>query len=478
MSEQVNEIQREMLRKLRNNITDEEFDLMKREIQQKDLGGFGPGEIQRHVTTIDAMFDRLIRKQIFKVGNYKKLHKLFRLIESEQHRDTVREAEMKLRSINYPVEEDEGSDSSQQVPQQGHHPAVLHPGSYIPQGATYMPHAAPPHYAPQLQYMGASQYDSQQFAAPRGPALQPVVAHPQPSMLGPYDLRHPQSSQVSMSDKLPRGSSMEEDVFRNVEFDHRVFYEPGKCYVLFINNLFTGRSGYREGAERDEDNIRRLFRDLGENFYLQYTKDVTKGQLESYLSALQSTLGSGLYKSFILILGSHGEPQSSRTGGPEKDGVLMADCRWMLVDDIIKHFHGDKIPAMKDMPKIFIIQSCRGKEHARSVSYSDAPAELSTPGMLHSVENPDYLTRPVNSDVLIAYATTEGTKAWRNSDEGSWFVHDLCDVIAEFKDKEHILDILVRVNNRMVWRESSEGRAKQMPCFVCTFTKRFMFKYK
>lgn len=68
-------------------------------------------------------------------------------------------------------------------------------------------------------------------------------------------------------------------------------------------------------------------------------------------------------------------------------------------------------------------------------------------------------------------------KAWRNEEEGSWFVKDLCDVITEYYDKEHILDILVRVNSLMVWREATQDRGKQMPCFVCTFTRRFKLAY-
>ncbi|XP_071501419.1 caspase-3-like [Diadema antillarum] len=315
---------------------------------------------------------------------------------------------------------------------------------------------------PTYQFSSSEQMRSEIYEGLLSPCHLPPQDRP-----GLHHLTPPSASHsVHKADKLPRGSSSEEDT---------EFYEPGKCYVLFINNLFTGGSDYREGAERDKENVQSLFKNLGGNFCLKYAHDVTKEQLENYLSDLQNTLGSGLYKSFILILESHGEPQSSRTGGPEKDGVLMADDSWMLVDDIIKNFHGDKIRKMRDRPKIFIIQSCRGKEPARPVTHSDAPVDLSAPRMLHNMEFCHFLTRPVNSDVLVAYATTEGTKAWRNSDEGSWFVHDLCDVITEFKDKEHILDILVRVNKKMVRRESTEGRAKQMPCFVCTFTKRFMF---
>ncbi|XP_072176487.1 caspase-3-like [Diadema setosum] len=477
MSEEaVKEIQREMLRKLRNDITDEQFDLMKKEIRQKELGGFGAGDIQRTIKTIDNLFDKLASKQIFKLGHYKKLHKLFRLIDADNHREIIKEAEMKLRAMHYPVEGEDISDSTQQVPQQGYHPAALHPWGYIPPGGTtYMSYAAPPHYPPQPQHMGGSQYNSQQFAEPRDPAvMQPNVAHPQPSSASRHDLRQPQSFQVPMSDSLPRGTS--DSASGNKGFNHRLFYEPGKCHVLFINNIFTGRSNRRLGAETDEENVRGLFRDLGDNYSdLTYKKDVTKGELENHLRTSQSTLRKGEYKSFIFIIGTHGQPQRTKTDGPEKDGVLMADEKWMLVDDIINYFHGDKIPAMKDMPKIFIIQSCRGKEHVRGVCYADSIPGSSSKQVFDSFEIPGFLTRPVNSDVLIAYATTEGTKAWRDSLEGSWFVKDLCDVIAEFKDKEHILDILVRVNNRMVWRESSEGRAKQMPCFVCTFTRRFMF---
>ena len=65
-----------------------------------------------------------------------------------------------------------------------------------------------------------------------------------------------------------------------------------------------------------------------------------------------------------------------------------------------------------DKPKIFIIQSCRGKELQRSVSLSDSPAEMTAPLVQPIEPRMDMLTRPVNSDVLIAYATTEGIKMY------------------------------------------------------------------
>ncbi|XP_071490228.1 caspase-3-like [Diadema antillarum] len=423
MSEEaVKEIQREMLRKLRNDITDEQFGLMKREIQQKELGGFGAGDIQRTIKTIDTLFDKLAQKQIFKTTQWRKMTAL---IQPSKCPNKVIIPQLRIQGL----------------------------------------------HSTRRNYVHASRCST--------PLRSPAAIHGCLSVRQSAICRTKRPCPAARSDSLPRGTSFSDGASGNKGFDHRVFYEPGKCLVLFINNLFTGRSNQRLGAETDEGNVRGLFKDLGDNYSeLTYKKDVTKGELENYLRTSQSTLRKGEYKSFIFIIGTHGQPQRTKKDGPEKDGVLMADEKWMLVDDIIKYFHGDKIPEMKDMPKIFIIQSCRGTEHVGAVSYSDSPSWSSSQEVLDSLEIPGFLTRPVNSDVLIAYATTEGTKAWRDSSEGSWFVKDLCDVIAEFKDKEHILDILVRVNNRMVWRESTEGRAKQMPCFVCTFTKRFMFVLK
>ncbi|XP_063966311.1 cell death protein 3-like [Lytechinus pictus] len=516
--ERAEEIQRELFRDICNEVTDRELDLIKQELKQKAFGGFKSGEIERELKTTNDILEKLKRKGLIKIGDYVILHKLAGAIESQPLLDYVAKAENSLVAIQWPVKQPK-TDPSQESPMLGavgygayggHHaqfpvqntrpPPPYH---HYDDPQPYQPTMGPPqHQAPRRQQHRQFQ-DSptrtphQQPGAPtqQNPYQQGGVApsqlaqpitdphyshqdggsstHPQPAF--------PQYTPSSAEMQLRSGSSSSrshDDVFlperRNISFDNRTEYEPGPGYVLFINNMFTRQPDYRRGAEVDERNVRNLFSNTLKGYFLQYIKDVTCEELKGYLESLKDTLSTGIYKSFILILGTHGEPKMADSNKSMKDAVLMADNKWMMVEDIVSSFHGDQIPAMKDKPKVFIIQSCRGKKFQRSVSLSDSPAIVSD---AYPRQQPEYMTRPINSDILIAYATSEGTKAWRNEDEGSWFVKDLCDVITEYCRKEHMLDILVHVNNRMVWREATENRGKQMPCFVCTFTKKFMLAY-
>ncbi|XP_041481228.1 cell death protein 3-like [Lytechinus variegatus] len=505
--ERAEEIQRKLFKDICNEVTDRELDLIKQELKQKAFGGFKSGEIERELKTTNDILEKLKRKGLIKIGDYGILRKLAGAIESQPLLDYVAEAENSLAAIHWPVKQPKTDPSPSPMPGAvgygaygGHHaqfpvqntrpPPPYH---HYDDPQPYQPTMGPPqHQAPRRQQHRQYQ-DSPTLTRHQQPGA-PIQQNPyQQGGVAPSQLTQPTTDpHYSHQDggssrgrraemQLRSGSSSSrsiDDVFlperRNIPFDNRTEYEPGKGYVLFINNMFTRQPDYRRGAEADETNVRNLFSNTLKGYFLQYMKDVTYEELRGYLESFKDTLSTGVYKSFILILGTHGEPQMSERNKSMKDAVLMADNKWMMVEDIVNSFHGDQIPAMKDKPKVFIIQSCRGKTIQRSVSLSDSPAIVSD---TYPRQQPEYMTRPVNSDILIAYATSEGTKAWRNEDEGSWFVKDLCDVITEYCEKEHMLDILVRVNSRMVWREATENRGKQMPCFVCTFTKKFMLAY-
>ncbi|XP_003727974.2 uncharacterized protein LOC100891400 [Strongylocentrotus purpuratus] len=499
--ERAEQIQRELFKNISAEITDRELDDIKQELKQKAFGGFKAGEIQRELKTTDDVLEKLKRKGKIKIGEYGILRKLADAIDSQPLRDYVTQAENSLIAIRWPVkhpELDSPMDNHGGYPPQQPfpHPPPYDPRSY--QHSSMGPPQHPVHHAaPHQQYPN---YPDSLMRPPTQPAPRASPSHQIPYQQGGIAPSHmaqptnpqyshqggwtgapqqpaPQSYSPSVADGQSRAGSATSGQYAdgNIPFDCRTEYEPGRGFVLFINNFFIGKSDHRRGAEADEKNVRHLFENVLKGFHLQYEQDVPLRELKEYLKALKNTLSTGHYKSFIFILGSHGEPKDG-ADRRMKDAVLMADGDWMLVEEIVSNFHGDQIPAMKNKPKVFIIQSCRGKELQRSVSLSDSPAEMSNPGMMNYPQ-PAVTTRPVNSDILIAYATSEGMKAWRNEEEGSWFVKDLCDVITEYYDKEHILDILVRVNSLMVWREATQDRGKQMPCFVCTFTRRFKLAY-
>ncbi|XP_030853431.1 caspase-1 [Strongylocentrotus purpuratus] len=499
--EKAEKIHRELFKDISAEITDGELGQIKQELKQKAFGGFKAGEIQREFKTTDDVLEKLKRKGLIKIGDYEILWKLAEAIGSEPIRKYVAQAENSLTAIHWPVKRPQLD-----APRGGPRPIPMDTYGGYPQQHPTQVHMAHP---PQYQYdphsynsMGPPQHPVRNSAPhqPYSSFQDSLIMRPPSQPVPRTSSSHPNSYQqggIATSQMVqapnPQGSfqggrmgatctqqpasvaeEYEDEVFSDDKDDTE--YEQGRGYVLFINNFFTGKPEHRRGAEVDEKNINNLFKDVLNRYYLQYEKDVTRSQLQNYLTGLKKTLSTGAYTNFIFILGTHGEPQSNGADRPLKDAVLMADNKWMLVEDIISNFHGDQISKMQDKPKVFIIQSCRGKEKQRGVSSSDGPATELNPETMDYPE-PAVTTRPVNSDILIAYATSQSKKAFRNQDNGSWFVEDLCNVIRKYYDKEHILDILVRVNSRMVKREATQNHGKQMPCFVCTFTRRFMLAY-
>ena len=85
-------------------------------------------------------------------------------------------------------------------------------------------------------------------------------------------------------------------------------------------------------------------------------------------------------------------------------------------------------------------------------------------------------TLPAEADFLLAYATIPGYVSWRNNKIGSWFISTMVKVFDEMADKEHLMDMLVEVNQRVAEEfESRSGRCKQMPESVCRLRKKLYF---
>jgi hypothetical protein len=52
--------------------------------------------------------------------------------------------------------------------------------------------------------------------------------------------------------------------------------------------------------------------------------------------------------------------------------------------------------------------------------------------------------------MLFAYATLDGSVAWRDREKGTWFISTLIDVLREKRHEEHFGDMLAMVNQRVI----------------------------
>lgn len=86
-----------------------------------------------------------------------------------------------------------------------------------------------------------------------------------------------------------------------------------------------------------------------------------------------------------------------------------------------------------------------------------------------------YVGLPTMSDYLIAYATIPNRPAFRNDDEGSYFILELDEVFRKMAAKEQLIDMLTEVNRRMADRRFKRGKYKQQPHFVSALRKKLYF---
>ena len=186
----------------------------------------------------------------------------------------------------------------------------------------------------------------------------------------------------------------------------------GICLVINIYSFPDGRE--RQGAEIDEKKIVDLFRD----------------ELDFEVKVLQNLPGSRILKAakefaardlsqfteFVFIIMSHGD----------KDAIEGVDGLLVKVALLMSLFSVTECPSLRNKPKLFFIEACRGQ-------LSD-PRKDRLPTPLWNTEGdgiammlcPDstlaHGVTPLEADFLLSFATVPGYKAWRSQVAGSWYI--------------------------------------------------------
>ena len=195
----------------------------------------------------------------------------------------------------------------------------------------------------------------------------------------------------------------------------------GICLIL--NNFQFHSGAVRLGATVDQDNLKQTFKrmrylvDIRENL----SSDDMSHTLEEYSRSTHSD-----YDSFVCCIMSHGG----------KGSVLGADDQEVAVTNLIEKMQ--KCPTLVGKPKMFFIQACRGSNRSNG---------MALPPQTDSLE--DSATVAEESDVFIAYATPEGKVAYRDSQEGSWFIRELCSVFNDFAHESNLSTMMEKVNDNI-----------------------------
>ncbi|XP_021709833.1 caspase-3 [Aedes aegypti] len=206
--------------------------------------------------------------------------------------------------------------------------------------------------------------------------------------------------------------------------------------VVIIHNLFKNNpKRIRTGSQHDYKLLKDFFNELNAEV-IHDCQDLKVIEVKTTMEKIKK-MDFGAYSCLIIVIMSHGDIQNQ---------ICALDGNYNLDDDIVQPTTANK--SLKRKPKIFIVQACKG------------------PNLIEADCNN---TVPSPSDILICFSTYEGTPAFRNVDEGTYFIQILIKMLKE-KPEKSIMDIMP-----LMRREFESKRIHQVPAETTTLTKLFFF---
>ena len=186
--------------------------------------------------------------------------------------------------------------------------------------------------------------------------------------------------------------------------------QRGMCVI--INNInFRNKTWYRKGATVDERELKNLFEDL---FFTVVVRNDLKWDEMRKVAAGYAAKNHREFDAFVLVVMSH---------GGDRDVIYGVEGRTTTVEDLMCEFNAANCPTLRDKPKLFFIQTCRGelKDESSTVTLNNTESDHS----IAAFSSDSLLPRsvcPQEADFLLAFSTTPGYVAYRNEQHGSPYI--------------------------------------------------------
>lgn len=243
--------------------------------------------------------------------------------------------------------------------------------------------------------------------------------------------------------KVPAGTreffkKCQKQVLENAAYE---FNGKPRGRVVIINNhkFLNNELKPRDGSDEDVKNVDLLFRNLGFETAIHLDKDASE-MLEILVEERNSDYHIDK-NMFVLFVMSHGIG----------DAVCGSDNETLPVKQITALFNNSNCPNLREKPKIFFVQACRGTAKPIDTPLRETEVLLYTDAVPVRRIVCQETERAINEDADIAtvYSTVENQVAWRHTKSGSCFIKDLVDVITEKACKSDLLGMITDTFSRL-----------------------------
>ncbi|XP_018013524.1 uncharacterized protein LOC108670568 [Hyalella azteca] len=231
----------------------------------------------------------------------------------------------------------------------------------------------------------------------------------------------------SLDGSFPKLKTSEFRLKKSFGFSHRpptayrITSRPRGFVAVFNNHFRNNPDWIRNGSEMDDVNLDSVFKEMGYEVHL--FSDTTKSQLMEKIDSILQRHVLGM-DSLILFFLSHGKDERHFYSSQQE----VIDIR-----DIWIKLTNQNCPALKDKPKIMFLNYCRGESRQRNQVFDNV------------TEREEDAPR----DVALVHASLPGFKAQRMPDEGTIFVHCLCQAICENAYEMDIHEIINETSEMM-----------------------------
>lgn len=240
-------------------------------------------------------------------------------------------------------------------------------------------------------------------------------------------------SELYPMDKQPHGICI---IFNNFEFHHPEGEE--KAHPA------------RGGAHIDQYNLTQTFK------YLRYDvivkENLTAQEMQDALWEVAQRDHSR-YDSFLCCILTHGETDVVHGADSQKVDLLDFAATMKLC------------PSLREKPKMFFVQACRGEGEHRGLE-----VQKDSGGQVPAIT----ATIPQEADFFFGYATPTGNAAYRSKRHGSWYISELCKVFTQHAYTHNLSSMMKKVNFQVSKAYTKEG-FKQCPEFVDRLRKEVHF---